>query len=327
MNATSLSRQTYIARINRVVNYIDAHLADPLDLDSLAHVANFSAWHFHRVFQGITGETLADCVRRRRLESAAQFLLRSPKQTALHIALQVGFASAEVFSRVFKSHFGCTPTAWRAGAWQSWATLHKDQQRKIHQAQRKEHQDIQLLFRQDSTLWPTRDDADQNSLNQGKTMQVEIKTLPSVRVAYLRHTGPYGNVGIPKAWDRFATWCGARGLMAPRRVMWGVSHDNPNVTAPEFCRYDCCIEVEAAFQPEGEIGVQQIAGGLYACQLFTGNSETIAQAWMQLYGQWMPSSGYQPADGVSLELYPADFAIDPVTNTFTFWLCAPVMPF
>jgi len=93
--------QAYIARINRVIDHIDAHLAEPLDLPTLAAVAHFSPWHFHRVFQAVTGETLADRVRRRRLEVAAAKLLASPPATALAIALDVGFGSAEVFTRGF----------------------------------------------------------------------------------------------------------------------------------------------------------------------------------------------------------------------------------
>jgi AraC family transcriptional regulator len=105
-------QRTYIARINRVVDHVSAHLDSTLDLQTLADVAHFSPWHFHRVFQAAMGETLADCVRRLRLESAAQRLIFT-QQTALQIALDTGFASAEVFSRAFRAHFGTTPTAWR----------------------------------------------------------------------------------------------------------------------------------------------------------------------------------------------------------------------
>ena len=103
----------YVARINRVFDYIDEHLADPLDLAKLAAVAFVSPWHFHRVFQALTGETLADRVRRRRVEVAATRLLAQPPAPALTIALDVGFGSPEVFTRAFRAHFGVTPTAWR----------------------------------------------------------------------------------------------------------------------------------------------------------------------------------------------------------------------
>jgi AraC-like DNA-binding protein len=105
-------RRSYTTRINRVIDHIDAHLAEPLGLSALATVAHSSPWHFHRVFQAFTGETLADRVRRRRLEVAANRLLASPRTSTLRIALEVGMGSAEAFTRSFKAHFGVTPSAW-----------------------------------------------------------------------------------------------------------------------------------------------------------------------------------------------------------------------
>ena len=104
----SANRSWYVAAINRVDDHIDTHMAEPLDLEKLAAVAHFSPWHFHRLFQALTGETLADRVRRRRLEAAAGLLLATPPESALSIALDVGFRSAEVFTRAFRAHFGTT---------------------------------------------------------------------------------------------------------------------------------------------------------------------------------------------------------------------------
>ena len=139
-------RSWYVASINRVVDHIDAHLAEALDLETVARVAHFSPWHFHRLFQAFTGETLADRVRRRRLETAAARLLATPPQSALRIALDVGFGSAEVFTRAFRAHFGVTPTAWRQGGFRAWARKHGVQLRKIHQADRKENQATAVGF-------------------------------------------------------------------------------------------------------------------------------------------------------------------------------------
>src|SRR5215469_15722355 len=137
MSKSSLiSRHTYLARINRVIDHIDGHLAEPLDLAVLAQVAHFSSWHFHRVFQSMTGETLADRVRRRRLEVAAGRLLFLPPEPVLAIALDVGFGSAPVFTRTFRAHFGVTPTEWRRGAFRAWADDRRVQLSKIHQADR-----------------------------------------------------------------------------------------------------------------------------------------------------------------------------------------------
>ncbi|CAN7346811.1 AraC family transcriptional regulator [Variovorax sp. LjRoot84] len=314
-------RRTYVARINRVIDHIDAHLADPLDLATLAGVAHFSSWHFHRVFQAMAGETLADCVRRRRLEVAAARLLGLPPEPVLAIALDVGFGSAAVFTRAFNAHFGVTPTDWRRGAYRSWAERHRIELGKIHQADRKAHQAVAEAFRQDERSWPKGP----VPRSGDSEMKIELKTLPEVRVAYMRQVGPYGDSGITRTWQRFAAWCGEHGLMEPRRTMYGVSHDNPDVTPPAKCRYDACIEVGEGFRLEGEIGVQTVGGGRYACTEFTGPSTEIHTAWMNLC-DWLPGSGYQPADGAPIEIYGRDFEMDEKTGAFNCTLCMPVRP-
>jgi len=72
-------------RILRVLTHIQEHLDEPLDLEALARVACFSSFHFHRIFAAMTGETLADHVRRLRLERAAMELRSSAKQV-IHLA-------------------------------------------------------------------------------------------------------------------------------------------------------------------------------------------------------------------------------------------------
>src|SRR5437879_9026523 len=99
--------------MHRVLEHIDRELDQRLDLDALARVANFSPFHFHRLFTAWFGETLGEYVRRRRLEVAAQRLIAQPRLPILQVALSVGFASTEAFARAFKTRFAATPTAWR----------------------------------------------------------------------------------------------------------------------------------------------------------------------------------------------------------------------
>jgi AraC family transcriptional regulator len=314
-----------VLRINRVVDHIDAHLAEALNLGALAAVARVSPWHFHRVFQALTGETLAQRVRRRRLEVAANLLLASPPPSVLAAALDVGFGSAEAFTRAFRAHFGMTPTAWRQGAFREWARQHRLKLRKIHQADRKASQAASIAFLQDVDLWPPGRHRRPAGRNRGGTiMDVEIRTLPETRVAYQRHVGPYGSSSITRMWQAFAAWCSTKGLMTPRRSMFGVSQDSPDLTPPEKCRYDACVEVDGTFQPEGEVGVQVIHGGRYACARFTGSAAEIHDGWMQFLAGWLPGSGYQCDNHPAIELYEPDFTVDPKTGVFSCLLCMPV---
>jgi len=316
-------RQTYVARINRVIDHIDGHLREALDLEHLAEVACFSPWHFHRIFQALTGETVAERVRRRRLEVAAARLLASPPRSALEVALEVGFGSAEVFTRAFKAHFSVTPTDWRRGAFRAWTAAQRGAMRKIHQADRKANQDAAVGFRQDLDLWPP---GDWTGHRKGGQMDIEMQTLPETRVAYMRHVGPYGTSGIPRLWQRFAAWCAGQGLMPPRPVMFGISQDSPDLTAPDKCRYDACVGVDAAFRPTDEVGVQVIPAGRYACARFVGTATEVHDAWMRFLSGWLPDSGYQADDRPAVELYERDFTMDPETGAFPCLLCLPVRP-
>src|SRR5260370_33568700 len=87
------SRAEYVARMHRVLEYIDRQLDQPLELETLAKVANFSSFHFHRLFTAWFGETLGDYVRRRRLETAALRLGAQPRLPVRQVALSVGLGS------------------------------------------------------------------------------------------------------------------------------------------------------------------------------------------------------------------------------------------
>ena len=113
MAQASDSRSEYERRIHRVTAHIDQHLDQALDLEALAAVANFSAFHFHRLFRAWTGETLGDYLRRRRVEIGALRLVTQPSSTVLEVALAVGFGSGEAFARAFRQRFGATPSVWR----------------------------------------------------------------------------------------------------------------------------------------------------------------------------------------------------------------------
>ena len=89
MSSPQLHHNEYARRMNRVLDYIDHHLDSPLELATLADVANFSRFHFHRMFAGWIGETLGEYIRRRRLEVGAMQLSTRPNLTVLEVATKV----------------------------------------------------------------------------------------------------------------------------------------------------------------------------------------------------------------------------------------------
>jgi AraC family transcriptional regulator len=71
----------------------------------VARAARLSPYHFHRVFQVLVGETLAEFVKRLRLERALVVMARAPRSSLTTIALTCGFSSSSDFSRRFKQRY------------------------------------------------------------------------------------------------------------------------------------------------------------------------------------------------------------------------------
>lgn len=120
-------------------------------------------------------------------------------------------------------------------------------------------------------------------------MTISIRELEPMHVAFMRHIGPYDQVG--KSWDRFMMLLGKEGLLGGDAMFIGICHDDPAVTPPERIRYDACMSVDDRFQPDGEVGVQTIAGGEYAVMTHFGPYDRLGESYAKLLGQWLPRSG------------------------------------
>src|ERR1700723_148592 len=111
--ASESTRREYAARMNRVIDHIQKHLNDQLELEHLAAIACFSPFHFHRLFRVWMGETLQAFVHRLRLERAAQLLVFDEFRSISDIASECGFSSSSTFARAFRHSFGTSAGEWR----------------------------------------------------------------------------------------------------------------------------------------------------------------------------------------------------------------------
>jgi AraC family transcriptional regulator len=107
--SNGLSRE----RLQRVRDYIEAHLADPLTLTDLARVACLSPYHFSRSFKLALGIGPHRYVMQRRLERA-KTLMRRTNQPLAWVAQEVGFADQSHLTSVFRRETGITPGQFRA---------------------------------------------------------------------------------------------------------------------------------------------------------------------------------------------------------------------
>ena len=284
MKQTSV--KDYETRLLRVLEHIEAHLDEELKVEELADIAHFSRFHFQRIFKGMTGETLGGYIRRRRLEWAAN-ALQSLDQSITQLALDAGFENSESFSRAFKIQFGISPSQYR----RSGKPLLTSQALKAALVGQLNHQAREL-----SIYLETK--------GRKVMFDVQIKTLPAMRMAYIHHVGPYQDVG--PVFDKVCGAAAAQGLFGPSTQMLSLSYDDPKTVDASDLRCDAGLTVEEEVAISEPLSVQTVPDGDYATVVLKGPYDGLQGAYTWLYGQWLPQSGREAADRAAIEVYLTD---------------------
>jgi AraC family transcriptional regulator len=254
-----LANRDYQARINRAIDHVTRHLAEPLKLKKVAKVAAFSPFHFHRIFRAMVGETLLDFVKRTRLERAL-YLMSHGKRPLTEIALEVGFNSSSDFSRSFKAQYGVAPRAFDLKSW-----------RQKHNAQ---------VLPKVARAVP------------GEKFKVKLRELPARRVAYSRVFRPFEPGNVPRAAAKLVEWAKKRDLS---KGQWlGYMWEDPDIVPIARCRYDVAVEVPEAVTLGDEVSEQRFPAMKVVELEMRGSIELEIRALEWLYGTWLPNSGFTP---------------------------------
>ena len=100
--------QEQVEAVQRMQEYISAHLSEDITLADLAEVAMYSPWYARRIFIAHTGLTPSDYIRRLRLRHSA-LRLRDENCLITDVAFDLGFGSVDGYTRAFAREFGCNP--------------------------------------------------------------------------------------------------------------------------------------------------------------------------------------------------------------------------
>ena len=132
-------------------------------------------------------------------------------------------------------------------------------------------------------------------------MHVDIVEKPALRVAAIRHIGPY--MQINHAFERLGQIAGPAGLFKYQdAAMVAIYHDDPESTPADQLRSDAGIVVPDGVPLPASLSEQRLRGGAYACTLHVGPYERLGDTWQRLLGEWIPAHDRR-VDGVSYERY------------------------
>ncbi|REJ79969.1 MAG: AraC family transcriptional regulator [Acidobacteria bacterium] len=306
------TRAFYEAKVRQAVETVVASLArdgeQALDYSALAERAALSPFHFHRIFRGMTGETVLELHRRLRFERAA-WQLGATDDSVTRIAFDAGYESHEAFTRAFRLRYGRTPSDFRAalrsplvgeGSAAQPACVRREQFERaaangVHFKPGSEGSSEGLAIHflvGDETMPGT---------SERTPITVEIRDMPALRLVAVRHHGPFHR--ISEAFARLGETAGPAGLFGPDTRMVALYHDDPETRAPEDLTSDACMTVAEDVALPAGLEEIRVAAGAHACTVHRGPYQGLGDTWARFLGHWIPNSDHRLAQGPSYEIY------------------------
>ena len=279
---------THYIRVS--LEYIERRLTKRIELEDVADRACFSLFHFHRLFTQVTGCTMKDYIRRRRLSEAARELVDTPESIRA-IAARYGFESQESFTRAFKRQFRITPGRLR-------------------------REKLPFPYMQPFRI---REKPNQ----QGVTMEPKFVELGELTVVGMVCRTTSRNNSIPDLWSRFNPHCGSVANPLYSKTALGVCYyvDMENFDDDTEFDYLAGVPVSNVDKlPEG-MEVHTIPPALYAVFTHKGPLSTLGDTYQQIFGTWL--EGYRLAPADQIEWYDERF--DPASEDSELDIYIPVL--
>lgn len=281
----------HVNQLNKVLNYIDASLSDDLNLEKLASVGNYSAFHFHRLFSAYTGETLNSYIVRKRVEAVAAGLIRNRNEKITALAYAFGFSSNAALTKAFQKHYGLSPAKMRSLSFSRYDKLIK---RKNGQYFEKFEQYICHI------------DHLTNWIKMNAT--ISLKEIEAIKMVYVNHIGING---LDAAFEKVITWTIAnKWADAANLNVIRVYHDSFKITSQDKVRMKIGVPVKVKVDTDAEIHYQEIPVNRCIMGSFEIDLMDFEKSWSAMF-IWMNNNGYKPSALKPFEIIKNDFRQHP----------------
>ena len=99
----------WLEKLNKVVEYVEEHITEELDMNNIAKISQTSSFDFLRMFSNVAGISLSDYIRCRRISLSVEDILAGEK--IIDVAFKYGYSNPTSFTRAFKDMYGIAPSA------------------------------------------------------------------------------------------------------------------------------------------------------------------------------------------------------------------------
>jgi AraC family transcriptional regulator len=285
--------ETVIAILNRLVDLVEEHLTEELDVGGLAASLGTTEYHVRRMFSSLAGLPLSEYVRRRRMTVAAADVLGDGD--LLGIAVRYGYASTEAFGRAFQAVHGASPGAVR----RSGGPLRSQPQLRFRlTVEGNTPMDTRITERETFRLvgHAARVPLIHHGVNPH--IQAHISALPELehqRLKDLSDTEPAGLLQVSADVD-------------------------PDATEGSILTYLHGVAVSESTPVPDELEAIEVPAGTWAVFRSTGpHPEALQSTWAATATDWFPSNPWRLRPGPSI-VAVLDRAADFSTATCELWL-------
>ena len=306
MNSDKIAKEN-IARLNKAITFIEAHLSEKLTLEIVAEKAHFSSFHFHRLFKIVVVETVQNFIYRKRIEKAASYLLHQKEKNITEIAEKVGYHNLSTFSKSFKKFYGISPLNFKEKSPDKFSKICKT-----------ESNNGQVTVSFEQYICNIN-----NALNwlQMNATNTEIKTIEKLHLAYISHKGKMED--ISNSYNRLVKWATPKGFINAKTRMVTIYHDSPKITDPNKIRMSACIILNEVIKADGEINIRAIETTKCIVSRLEITPFEFQQAWESSFA-FMVENGYKKSEIDPFEIYYNNSAEHP-ENKFIVDLCIPIL--
>jgi AraC family transcriptional regulator len=253
------------ALVNKSIDYILAHLEEPISIEDVANQLSFSKYYFCRMFKEETGEGVYSFIKRLKVEQSAIDLKLQKDKRITDIGLDYGY-SASNYSSLFKEHYQLSPNDYRKSL--EGSTISNP------------------FYPQKQEVLDTFEDYQK---------KVELKELNDLYVIYERMLGNYAE--LKSSWSALVE---ENAYYDDTTVMIEKFYNDPAVAIDGHSICDLCFTLNEEIK---EKNTMVITGGTYAIYPYKGQIEDIFRVMQGFFRIWLPESSYQMCEKYGLTIY------------------------